>query len=104
MKIAEILEIASKRTQGIWELKALMYDYRLVTRVGGENRYIAHLVKQKEDADYFLNAPEMESKLRLLSELLPEIKNALAFIVHGCGMSKDEAKDLLTKLEEWENE
>ena len=117
MKISEILEIADKRTKGKWRSGQPMEEngYK-ISYIGTDcdNEYKTgdfykdgyNFSARSRDANYIAIAPEMESKLRQIVEMLPEIKAACRGVIGGpaCFEYAERAIKLLSKLNEWENE
>ncbi len=90
MKVTEILEI-SEDIQG-------SYRYDILTQEEWELLSDIDSIRLK-----------MEAKLRKMQQILPGIKTALA-CAKSCAVDnndnwlKNECKDLLTKIEKWEND
>lgn len=119
MKITDILDIADKRTKGLWFCMkdGFSRKQKVPTVYMGDDelRYIAFCddfmnikpTNNEANAEYISIAPEMESKLRSIVDMLPEIKTSIRWLINTYekqGSPVIVEKDLLTKLEKWENE
>ena len=65
---------------------------------------------QAEDMEYIATAPQMESKLRSIVDMLPEIESLTACAANSIdcdnvnGLNGGDYWNLLAKLEKWRNE
>ena len=89
MAINEILKIADKAT-------LFKSDYMpTLSNFGNENKAVIQAI------------PEMESKLRSMVDMLPNIKTGLSIMANNPDMMECErqgARNILEKIEAWENE
>lgn len=118
MKIADILEIADKRTKGTWSASRTATSPRREVfntwpRVdchneAGELYDVCKLVYQDDDdnARFIAIAPKMEDKLREIVELMPQIEEYVEFSYGKSGNAgmQNGILGLRNKLTKWMEE